>query len=180
MNLDLIIFNFINGYAGKWPWLDYFGMFCADYLGYVLLVILFFLLAYNFKKYWKMALEAVIAAVFTKFVLVAIIRWLWFRPRPFVALNFIPLINQSASEASFPSGHASFYFALSTIVYLYNKKLGITFYVASFLIIIARVFAGVHWPSDVLAGAILGILMGWILNKLFRKHAHKIIKGYNN
>jgi undecaprenyl-diphosphatase len=90
------------------------------------------------------------------------------------------LINQSAKEASFPSGHASFYFALSTIVYLYNKKLGILFYVATIFIVVARVFVGVHWPSDVLAGAILGILMGWLLNKLFKRHAHKIIKGYNN
>lgn len=127
-----------------------------------------------------MVLEAFIAAVFTRFILTAIIRWLWFRPRPFVIENFIPLIDQSPKEASFPSGHASFYFALSTIVYCYNKKIGILFYAASFLIVISRVFVGVHWPSDILAGAVLGILMGWILNKLFRKHAHKIIKNYNN
>lgn len=120
------------------------------------------------------------AAVITRFALTALIRWLWFRPRPFVALNFIPLIDQSPKEASFPSGHASFFFALSTIVYFYNKKAGILFYIASFFIVIGRIFVGIHWPLDILAGAILGILMGWLLNKLFRKHAHKIIKGYNN
>ncbi|MCX6719619.1 MAG: phosphatase PAP2 family protein, partial [Candidatus Staskawiczbacteria bacterium] len=76
-------------------------------------------------------------------------------------------------------GHASFYFALSTIVYYYNKKLGIFFYVCSIFIVLSRIFAGVHWPSDILAGAILGVLIGWALNKLFRKHGHKIIKGYN-
>jgi undecaprenyl-diphosphatase len=169
MNLDLYLFNLINNFAGRWTWLDYFFMFCADYLGYILLFILFLFLVSNYKKYWKMVVEAIIAAVLTKFVLVEIIRKIWFRPRPFFSLNFVPLINQSAEEASFPSGHASFYFALSTIVYLYNKKLGIIFYIASILIILARVFVGVHWPSDVLVGAILGILMGWILNKLFKK-----------
>jgi undecaprenyl-diphosphatase len=126
-----------------------------------------------------MAIEAIIAAVITKFILADFIRWLWFRPRPFVALNFIPLIDQSPKEGAFPSGHASFFFALSTIVYLYNKKAGIIFYIASFFIIIARVFVGVHWPSDILAGAVLGILMGWFLNKIFRKHAHRLIKNYN-
>lgn len=179
MNLDLIIFNFINGFAGQWIWLDYLGMFFAQYFEYVLWIALVLFLVVNFRKYWKMVLEAVIVAGFTRFVLGEIIRKIWFRPRPFVSLNFIPLINQSAKEASFPSGHATFYFALSTIIYFYNKKAGILFYIASFLIILARVFVGVHWPSDILAGAILGILTGIILNWLFRKYAHKIIKGYN-
>lgn len=180
MNIDLYIFNLINGLAGRWAWLDYFGMFCAEYLGYILLAVLAIFLCINFKKYWKMVFEALIAALITRFVLTDFIRWLWFRPRPFVALNFVPLINQSPKEASFPSGHASFFFALSTIVYFYNKKAGILFYIASLFIVLARVFVGVHWPSDILVGAVLGILMGWILNWLFRKYAHKIIKGYNN
>jgi len=180
MNIDLYLFNLINQFAGRWAWLDYLAIFCTDYLGYILLLILVILLAISFKKYWKMVLEAVIAALFTRFVLTAIIRWLWFRPRPFVVEGFVPLIEQSPKEGAFPSGHASFYFALSTIVYYYNKKLGIFFYISSLFIVLSRVFVGVHWPSDILIGALLGILMGWILNKLFRKHAHKIIKGYNN
>ena len=166
MNIDLSLFNFINGFAGKWAWLDYLGMFCSDALGYVLLFVVFLFVIFNYKKYWKMAVEGIVAAVLTKFVLAEFIRFLWFSPRPFVALNFIPLIDQSAKEASFPSGHASFYFALSTIVYFYNKKLGVFFYTCSFIIVLSRVFVGVHWPSDILTGAILGILMGWGLNKL--------------
>jgi undecaprenyl-diphosphatase len=180
MNIDLYIFNLINGLAVKWQWLDYSAMFFAKYFEYFLWFCLALFLIVNFKKYWRMVAEAFIAAVFTRFVLTAAIRWLWFRPRPFVSLNFIPLIDQNAKEGSFPSGHASFYFALSTIVYYYNKKAGILFYIVSSLIVVSRVFVGIHWPSDILVGAILGILMGWILNKLFRKHAHKIIKGYNN
>jgi undecaprenyl-diphosphatase len=155
-------------------------MFCADYLGYVLLLVLVLFLFLNFKKYWRMVLEALIAAGFTRLVLAEIIRRIWFVPRPFVTLNFIPLINQSPAEASFPSGHATFYFAFSTIVYFYNKKAGILFFIASLFIVVARVFVGVHWPFDIIAGAILGILMGWILNKLFRQHANKLIKNYNS
>ena len=179
MNLDLLIFNFINSFAGKSVLLDYFGIFCAQYLGYVLLFVLLVFLIINFKKYWKMVLEAIIAALFTRFILTAIIWSLWFKPRPFVDLNFIPFIDQSAKQSSFPSGHASFYFALSTIVYYYHKKAGIFFYISSFFIVLARVFVGVHWPSDILAGAILGIIMGWVLNILFRKYANKILKGYD-
>lgn len=169
MNLDLVAFNFINGFSGRWPWLDYLGIFFARYFEYFLWLCLLLFLAVSFKRYWRMVLEAFIAAVFTRFVLTVIIRWLWFRPRPFVALNFSPLISQSAKEASFPSGHASFYFALSTIIYCYNKKIGALFYAASVLVVVSRVFAGVHWPSDILAGALIGILIGWVLNKLFQK-----------
>lgn len=173
MNIDLYLFNLINSFTGKWEWLDYSAMFFAQYFEYFLWLCLVLFLVVNFKKYWRMVAEAVIAAVFTKFILTGFIRWLWFRPRPFVAENFIPLIDQSPKEASFPSGHASFYFALSTIVYCYNKKLGIFFYVASFFITISRIFVGVHWPSDILAGAILGILVGLFLNKIFKKYFFK-------
>lgn len=179
MNIDLYLFNLINRFAGKWAWLDCFGIISADYLGYVLLFVLAILLLVNLKKNWKMVAEAIIAAGFIRFVLAEIIRRIWFRPRPFVLQNFVPLIAQSAQEASFPSGHATFFFALATIVYFYNKKLGIIFFIASFFIALARVFVGVHWPSDILAGALLGILMGYILNWLFRTHAKKLIRNYN-
>ena len=170
MNIDLYLFNLINEFAGRWAWLDYFGIFCADYLGYVLLFVLAILLLVNLKKYWKIVVLSVFSAIISRFVLAEIIRFIWFRPRPFVSLNFIPLIQQSPAEASFSSGHASFYFALSTIIYFYNKKAGILFYIASILVVISRVFVGVHWPSDILAGAIIGILTGWLFYKLFKKY----------
>jgi undecaprenyl-diphosphatase len=78
------------------------------------------------------------------------------------------LINR-VNEQSFPSGHASFAFGLATIVYFYNKKWGIAFFVMAILISTARVFTGVHWPSDILAGATVGIFSGWLINKLFNK-----------
>ncbi len=169
MNLDLYIFNAINGFAGKWHWLDLTGIFFAKYFEYFLLLALVSFLLKDFKKYWRMVVEALIAAVFVRFILAEIIREIWFRPRPFVHNSVNLLISYDPKESSFPSGHASFYFALSTIIYSYNKKAGILFYIASFLIVIARVFVGIHWPSDILAGAILGTLGGIILNKLFKR-----------
>ena len=170
INLDLYLFNLINGLAGKWAWLDYTGIFFAKYLEYFIWLALVILLAFNIKKYWKIVLEAIMAGVVSRFILTTLIRLLWFRARPFVALNFIPLINKSADEASFPSGHASFYFAVSTIIYLYNKKLGNLFYIATFLITIFRIFVGIHWPADIFAGAILGIAVALIIHKILKKY----------
>lgn len=169
MKLDLVLFNLINGLAGKWEVLDFFGVFFAKYFEYILLFYLALFLIVNFKKYWRMVAEAFIAAVFVRFILAKIMLSIYFRLRPFVINNVNLLIPYNAQEPSFPSGHASFYFTLSTIVYSYNKKAGILFYVASFLIAIFRVFVGIHWPSDILAGAILGIFMGLILNNIFKK-----------
>jgi len=169
-NLDLYLFNQINGFAGKWQWLDYTEMFFAQYFEYFLWLCLFIFLVINVKKHWRVVIMAITTAVISRFVIAEIIRWIWFRPRPFVALNFIPLINQSPAEAAFPSAHASFYFALSTIIYLYNKKLGIFFLTSTFLITVARVFVGVHWPLDIVAGAIIGIILGLVINNFSKKY----------
>lgn len=168
-NIDLYLFHLVNQFAGRWLWLDYLGMFFAQYIGYFLWIYLLLLLVIKFKKYWQIVLSGAVAAVFTRFVIIEAIRWLWFRPRPFVSLNFIPLISKSADEASFPSGHAGFFFALSTVIFYHSKKLGTLFYIVSLLIIVARVFTGAHWPSDVLMGATLGILVGCAVEKILKR-----------
>jgi len=173
MVIDVNIFNWINGFAGVWPALDFFGIFFAKYLGYVLLFSLLVFLAKDFKKYWRMTAEALVAAALVRFVVVEFFYYLHFRVRPFVNNDINFLIPYNVAATSFPSGHALFYFALSTIIYGYHKKAGIVFYVASFFIAVARVFVGVHWPSDVVAGAMLGIIMGWILNIIFKKMRFK-------
>ena len=176
MKFDLYLFNLIHGFAGKWQWLNWTGVFFARYFEYVLWLVLILFLIKDFKKYWRMVAEAVVAAAFVRFFLVKIIGLLKFRFRPFAMNGVNSLIPYEVSHTSFPSGHASFYFALSTIIYSYNKKAGILFFAGSFLIVISRVFVGVHWPSDILAGAFLGIIMGVILNKLFRRVHYK--KGH--
>lgn len=168
MNLDLIIFNAINQFAGKWVVLDALGIFFAKYFEYFLIAGILIYLAFNFKKSWKIIFTAFGVAIISRFAVAQIIRWIWFRPRPFIN-NHVNLLINHANEASFPSGHASFYFALAMVIYFYNKKAGIYFFVAAFLISLGRVFTGIHWSSDILAGAIVGILCGWLVAKIFVK-----------
>jgi undecaprenyl-diphosphatase len=167
MNIDLYIFQYLNQFAGENVYLDATAIFFARYLGYFLIFCLLLFLFRNFKKYWPMIVKAFGAAILARFVIANIIKWIWERPRPFLQNQIVSLLPHEAT-GSFPSGHAVFYFAISTIVYFYNKKIGILFFVGSFLIGLARVFSGVHWPSDILAGALVGIFSGWLMIKILK------------
>jgi len=170
MNVDFYIFNQINQFAGKWSWLDNLAIFFAKYFEYFLLFFLFLFLLKDYKKYLKMLISAFVAAVFSRFFIVEIIRYFFPKPRPFVE-NHINLLLDKINQSAFPSGHAAFYFAISMVVYSYNKRVGILFFIASFLICLARVFSGLHWPSDILAGALVGIFSGWLINKALKKYS---------
>lgn len=165
--MDLYLFNLLNQYALKWNWLDSLAVFFAEYLGYFLVIWIIVLVILNFKKYFKMAVESAIAGLLARFGIAELIRLFWERPRPFVNNNVNLLFEHNGP--AFPSGHASFFFAVSTMVYIYNKKLGVIFYLSSILIVISRVFSGAHWPTDILAGALVGILSGLIIHKLLKK-----------
>ena len=85
-----------------------------------------------------------------------IIRALYHRVRPISVDAVHQLVTNDAW--AFPSGHAAFFFALATGVLLYNKKLGTLYYIFAALMGLARIFIGVHWPTDILFGAALGML----------------------
>jgi len=167
VTIDVYLFNIINGLVGKWPILDFLAIFFAVYFGYILIFLLLLFLIKDYKRYWRMVVESFLAALLVRFTIVELFYLIYFRARPFIHNQVKQLISYDFSQTSLPSGHASFYFALSTIIYGYNKKLGCLFFISSLLISISRVFVGVHWPSDIICGAIIGILMGIVLNKLF-------------
>ncbi len=161
--MDLYLFQQINSFAGRAVWLDALGVFSAKYLIYLLVVAAVFI----FWKKRRLILQSLLAVFLAKFVLVDLIKFFWPKPRPFFENTVNLLLEQTG--ASFPSGHAAFSFALSAVVFFYNKKVGALFFAAAFLISISRVFVGVHWPSDILAGALVGIFSGWLIVKIFRK-----------
>jgi len=167
MTTDYLIFEKINNLAGRWKLLDSFGIFFAKYFDYLLVFLILLFLVRNFKKYWWSAIKIVLAGILARLGFTEIIRFFYKRPRPFVEYKVIQLLAHSPYDPSFPSGHAAFYFAISTIVYSYNKQAGILFFLASFLISFSRVFCGIHWPSDIIGGLVVGIISGIIILKLF-------------
>jgi len=186
LSLDYYFFQQTNGLAGQLAGLDWLGIFLASYLQYL---VVGFLLVYLFLGKDKkeklrnqfMVFGALTAALVARFVVATSLYHFFMRSRPFVDNVVSQLIPYDGTRSSFPSGHASFFFALATVVYLYNKKVypersrwvGTWFLVAAALISLARVYVGVHYPSDILAGAISGILVGWLVYYLFNLYQNK-------
>ena len=163
--MDLYFLKLINNLALRFRALDLISIFFAKYLGWILILFLILFLLKNFKKNSKPVLKILLVALFSRFVIAELIRFFWYRPRPFLITETNLLITHPAT-ASFPSGHAAFFFALATGVYFLNKKAGIFFFFSGILIGLSRIFCGLHWPSDILAGALLGIILVLLLRNL--------------
>lgn len=172
MELDIQLFHILNGLTGQSPLLDGIIIFLASSLPYALVALLAaFLLLSSYSRRQKLEILLVtgISSLIARAGVVELIRFFYHRPRPFTAFSFQPLFNDTAW--SFPSGHAAFFFALATALYLYNKKWGTLFFLAAGLITVSRVIAGVHYPSDILAGALIGVIVGFSTYYFGRKVA---------
>lgn len=140
-------------------------IFFAEYFPYI--VAGGFIVYALARSKWRFLIEGFLAGFLARGG-VELIRLFVHRPRPFVAdPSLIPLISESSY--SFPSGHTAFFFALATIVYAHNKRVGYWFFAASAAIGLARVLAGVHYMSDILGGALLGIAVGYGIRCLTKR-----------
>ena len=174
--MDLYIFQTINGLSRRYWIFDYIAIFTAEYLGYFLvLAALFFILK---EKKWRDRIYFFslisLSVILSRGIIAEIIKFFSNRQRPFALLNIQPLIEKSDINMSFPSGHASFYFALAFSILLFyfakennfKNKIGFWFLGFAFLIGFSRIFAGIHWPSDILVGAIVGIISSFLVKKI--------------
>ena len=169
--LDTQIFFFLNDFAGQSPFLDSVIVFFASYLAYILVaafVAFLFFSAYTKREKWEILAVTVISAGIARGFITEVIRYFYHRPRPFTELGIHPLFTDSAW--SFPSGHATFFFAMATAIYLYNRKWGMWFFAGTVLVTLARVAAGVHYPSDILGGAIIGVFTGYFTYRAVRSY----------
>ncbi|MDP2664474.1 MAG: phosphatase PAP2 family protein [bacterium] len=170
MALDTQLFYLLNNLAGQSQLFDAVVVFLASYLAYVLIIVFLafvFFSHYQRREKLQILFVAGASAIIARFGIAELIRLFYQRPRPFSALDNVQQLLTS-NEWSFPSGHATFFFALATAVYLYNKKLGIWFFVATILITVSRVIAGIHYPSDIIGGAVIGIAVAYTVFYLTR------------
>lgn len=187
--LDLTIFQWLNSWVGTgWDWAI---VFRAVYLWYAVMaaislfvIVTFFL---RFRTYRRRHLElfifAFVSAAIARFGVTELIRFFYNRQRPFAVLEGVRVLKYqlfdlfNTADGSFPSGHAALAFAVATAVSFFYPKTSILFFLAALSIGFGRVAAGVHWPSDILGGAIVGIGTAWCLKIFSRKFLMKIKSG---
>ena len=130
------------------------------------------------KKYKKTG-QAGIGAVGLSFVVNNLfLKHFVARSRPFAVIEqLVPLIPKP-TDYSFPSGHTACSFAVGFLLFRRLPKVyGIPCLVLAMLIGFSRIYLGVHYPSDVIAGAISGICLSyaaeWIMEHLPGRYPHR-------
>lgn len=161
LELDYKLFGFLNGLAGHAYALDFLYAVLAEAVIYAMIggALLLFIFKRKNRVQAIICIEAAAAAFISRVVFVSIVRAIVFRARPFVSSIVIQLVYHNPLEDSFPSGHATVMFAIATSFLLGKPKwLGILFFIFATVSALARVVVGVHFPSDIFAGAIIGIV----------------------
>ena len=157
--LDIDIFRALN-HAGEVAIIDAV-MVAFTIMGMVYVIALVAIPLWTAGKR-DVAFDVVVLVVIVS-VLTEIIKFLVDRQRPYLELSGVQTIL-SASGPSFPSAHASRAFAVAFIIALNSRRMwGILGIVVASLIAVSRVYLGVHWPSDILFGALLGLLVAALM-----------------
>lgn len=130
----------------------------ATSLVYAIYPITLFILVLNRdKRFWKVLFIPGIS-----FILLSLFRSYINFSRPYELYNITPIINKDTKGKSFPSRHVFSVFIIAMTLYYISSLLGVFLMFIGVILAIIRVLGGVHFPKDVIVGAIIGVLSGII------------------
>ena len=128
----------------------------------IFLLIVF--LGFKAGKKGKISLAILILALaFTDSICAQILKPLFERVRPsHVSMDGLNLLVPKGGKWSMPSNHAANIFALAVVLSYFYDRIKIPLFILASLIALSRVYVGVHYPSDVIVGGLLGYAIGWL------------------
>lgn len=128
-----------------------------------------------FKKHRKMGLQLLISMLCTFILGNLIIKNLVARPRPCDIDTAVTLLLSRPHGHSFPSGHSINSMVAAVALFLNNKKIGIPAVIIATMIGFTRLYLFVHFPTDVLAGFAIAILVAIGVDWGFRQVQIKML-----
>lgn len=158
--MDLGLYHALNGLAGQAAWSDHLFRWTTQGTAYLIGILLIGAWfwpgsALDRGQRQRIVIYAVGSAILGLFV-AQIIGHLWFRDRPFLHHDAYLLITH-ASDASFPSDHAVGGFSLALPFVFARRRLGWVLLALATILALSRVIVGVHYPSDVVGGAVVAL-----------------------
>lgn len=167
---DLNILLLIQQYI-RTPWLTPVVVFLTSLGNAGMIWILISALLLIPKKTRKAGFISFLALTASLFINNLLLKNLIRRVRPYdVCSTLLPLVAKPL-DFSFPSGHTGSSFASACVLYRYlPKKAGIAALLLALLIGLSRLYVGVHYPGDVLAGVVTGILSGCLADWVYQKY----------
>lgn len=141
--------------------------------------VLIWLMFFGLIVFWvidgKIKKETVLHALFAclvAYLATEFIKYLFPTIRPFQVSNIVPLTATIPGDGAFPSTHTAVAFALSVTILKHDKKVGILYLIMAGIVGIARIFAHVHYPIDIIAGALIGTIISRLTSS---KHFDRLL-----
>lgn len=167
INID--VFRAINNLGDQLSALNPVVVFFAEYMLYFLCLALVVHWFTRKPKNRMMVIHAVIATVVAE-VLGKIAGQLYSHHQPFAVLSHVNQLVEHEIDNSFPSDHSIVFFAICFSIWLVRKKEWWLWIILALCVAISRIWVGVHYPVDVVTGALLGIIsalvMYWLVPRL--------------
>ncbi len=158
--LDTRVLKWMNSRIGSSPWLDTAMVVAAQTLSFVEVALLLAMLptcGTNRRAVPRVILSLVVATLLVK-LLQALVK----RPRPFRAEPGLRHLVHRHPGPSFPSRHVASAFAMGVAALPAQRTIGALMLLGGAILGVSRVYVAVHYPSDVLGGAVVGALCGWL------------------
>jgi undecaprenyl-diphosphatase len=176
MSLDVTVFQWLNGLAGHFePFDQVVRLLVGDHLLPVLSVtsLIWLWLAGTDRdervRFQRGALDGLLALGLAS-LLSSLLALILGRGRPFLDLQDVEMLFYAPTDYSFPAHSVAVIVALGIAVRVAHKRISNAVLTAGIVMGLARVIAGVQWPSDVLGGMVIGVIAGlsarWLLGKL--------------
>jgi len=171
MNPDVWLFHLLNDFVGTFPPLDWLTRAVVnDYTIPTLISLVaagLWFAGTNDAEHARNQRAVILIALGILFsqALIKDLAYVFFRPRPF-ATETVKLLFYRPSVSSFPSIPIAVTFAFAMGAGYANRRVAKILFALGILYALARVYAGVHYPSDVIGGALLGAGMVYIVARL--------------